>query len=162
MAKTISLTPRQLAGLWELRYRERLKLLIPDIGNPPDRAFVAAVLFKWIGLPPSEFWAMTAQRLIPFVNLAIEAKSPKEKTDGTKHATGRPKKGEPRATINARMIDELHRNPGSMAWSSRKWAEHFDCVKASVEKTAAWKMILADRESAKSSRKSRTPKRYEE
>jgi hypothetical protein len=75
---------------------------------------------------------------------------------------GRPRKGVPRATVNARMIDELQRNPESANWSCRKWAERMKCVKRSVEKTAAWKMILQTRAANKDSQKSRSKRRYDE
>ena len=76
MAIKPELTQLQLAAMHAILYRKRLKTLLPDIGDPPNKARVAAVLFKAVGLPPSEFRQMNAGQLIPFVDLAIEAMSP--------------------------------------------------------------------------------------
>lgn len=78
MPKKIALPRAVTARLWEIQFRKRLRVLIPDIGDPPDRTFVAAVLFKLIGLPPSEFRSMNSQQLIPLINQAIAKDSGKK------------------------------------------------------------------------------------
>lgn len=75
---------------------------------------------------------------------------------------GRPRKDQPRATVNARMIDEMGRNPPSKDWTIRQWAECLKCSKSAIEKTASWKMIVRSREAEKKSRKTRTPKQFDD
>lgn len=65
------------------------------------------------------------------------------------------------ATINARMIDIMGRDPLATAWSARRWAKHLKCSEAGVRKTAAWHAIMQDREDSKKRRKSRSTKRFD-
>lgn len=80
----------------------------------------------------------------------------------SKRSVGRPSKDQPRITINARMFAEMTRNPACENWSLRTWAEKLGCTTSAIVKTAAWKLIMKNRASEMNSRKSRTPRRYEE
>ena len=91
------------------------------------------------------------------IRKSIEPSSPREMKP-----KGRPRKDQGRATINARMIDEMQRTPESKDWSSREWMKRLGCSKSAVIKTKAWKMLIASHAEEKSTRKSRTPKKYEQ
>jgi hypothetical protein len=138
---------------WEIRYRERLLVLAPDIGNPPNKEKVAVLLFKLVKLPPSEFRQMSAKSRLEFVELAIEA---------SKKQSCRPRKNSPRVTVNSLMLDELRRNPESKTWTSRQWAERLNCGRTAIQKCAAWKMCVASREENKNVAKQRAKKQYED
>ena len=138
---------------WEIRYRERLLVLSTDIGNPPNKEKVAALLFKLVKLPPSEFRQMSAKSRLEFVELAIEA---------SKKQSGRPRKNSTRVTVNSLMLDELSRNPASKAWTSRQWAERLNCGRTAIQKCAAWKMCVASRAENKIAAKQRAKKQYED
>lgn len=75
---------------------------------------------------------------------------------------GRPRKDQPRITINARMLHEMSRNPDTENWSLRAWATYLDCSASAIAKTAAWKAVVKNREAQKISLKSKSIKRYEE
>lgn len=120
-------------ALSHLHYRARLKVLIPDIGDPPNKSTVAAVLFKAVGLPPSEFRQMNEAQLLPFVEQAIAAMKSAEPQKPHSKPVGRPPKDIPRATVNSRMLDELGRAPEKVAWTSRQWAKQLKCAKSTVE-----------------------------
>ena len=150
-------------------YRNLARRLAGSEEVPPD-ATIAAMLFVAIKLPPSEFKSLGKYDRIPFLKMALDAKKSAATGEAGKNGAeagkakpvGRPRKDRPRATANARMIDEMQRNPTSTDWSLREWAKHLGCSTSAVVKTKSWKMITATRESQKVDRKSRTPRRYEE
>ena len=163
MAKNIRLTAEQAAAFFEFKYRQQLKVLIPNIGDPPNHARVAAELFRLVQLPPSEFRKMSAKDRIPFIDQAIKAQvvtEPEKAPEPQPKRVGRPRKGG--ATVNARMLDELGRNPAAADWTLEQWAERLDCSPKTVFKTKTWKAIVANREASKSHRKSRIRKAYEQ
>jgi hypothetical protein len=55
-------------------------------------------------------------------------------------------------TVNQRMLDELNRNPGSVKWPQRKWANVLCCSPAAVADAAAWQTILTARALAEAQR----------
>jgi hypothetical protein len=58
----------------------------------------------------------------------------------------------PRATINARMLEAIQANPGSMGWNSRQWAEHLKCSKPAVVETQTWQDLKMRRERERAER----------
>jgi len=56
------------------------------------------------------------------------------------------------ASANERMPGELMRNPESLEWGLRTWADFCKCSEGNVQKTAAWKRIMLARAEAKAGR----------
>ena len=65
-----------------------------------------------------------------------------------------------KASVNARMFDELSRNPGAEEWTLRKWKSVLGCAISTVQKTKCWKSIIAQREARKEATKGRAKRRY--
>jgi hypothetical protein len=55
-------------------------------------------------------------------------------------------KGKQKASINARMIDTLQKQPEAKDWTVEQWMQHLGCKsKASVAKTKCWETIMGAR-----------------
>ena len=55
-------------------------------------------------------------------------------------------KGKRKASINARMIDTLQKQPEAKDWTIEQWMQHLGCKsKASVAKTKCWETIMGAR-----------------
>ena len=57
-----------------------------------------------------------------------------------------------KATVNARVIDLLQRNPEARDWSARKIAESLECGESSVAECEAYKTLDTAREMARLNR----------
>jgi hypothetical protein len=53
------------------------------------------------------------------------------------------------ATVNARMIDEVDRNPAAIWWGVRRWATHLKCSTGTVLNQPMWGTIRRMREEAR-------------
>lgn len=137
----------------ELAFRKLLLSLGLDFGTPPDEAKVSALLFKVIGLPPSEFLQFDAAHRLRYLEIAAEKLQKK---------TGRPSKRQPKATIGARMLDVLRKTPDAKFWTSRQWAERLGCGRTSIQKTEIWKQCVASREENKNLAKQKAARPYED
>lgn len=54
-----------------------------------------------------------------------------------------------RATINARMVDLLGREPAATGWTARQWSIALKCSPAAIVGTNVWKSMKLDREQRK-------------
>jgi len=100
-----------------IEFRKRLKILLPDVDDPPDLKRVAAELCARVGLQPSEFRKLNDKERTAFVDAAIRKSASMEPA---KKAI-KPARS---VSVNARMVDEMGRNPDSHDWSARRWAKH--------------------------------------
>lgn len=137
----------------ELAFRRLLESLDGDFGSPPDLAKVSALLFKVIGLPPSEFRELTYAEKLAYMEMAAEKLQKK---------TGRPSKRQSKATIGAIMLDVLRKTPDAKFWTSRQWAERLGCGRTSIQKTEIWKRCVASREENKNLAKQKAARPYED
>jgi hypothetical protein len=45
--------------------------------------------------------------------------------------------------INERMLAELQRNPDSLSWSARKWADVLECSPGTIGETPTWRKVIS-------------------
>lgn len=60
-----------------------------------------------------------------------------------------------KATINARMIDVLQREPDAMGWTAKQWAKRLKCSPPGIVGTNVWKSMKLDREKGKAEQASK-------
>ncbi len=61
---------------------------------------------------------------------------------------GRPaveEKTQSRAAVNARILETMQKEPLSIHWSQRQWAERLGCSPSAVAEALAWKTVMAAR-----------------
>lgn len=77
-------------------------------------------------------------------NASVSAFSENDHDDGP--TSGGARMQRPRATINARMLETLQKNPDARGWTVRKWTEYLKCSRAGVHDTETWRQLSALRE----------------
>jgi hypothetical protein len=50
-----------------------------------------------------------------------------------------------RGSVNQRMLETIHRDPSSVEWTQRKWAEYLGCQPSAVAQAPAWQTIKTAR-----------------
>lgn len=58
----------------------------------------------------------------------------------------------PKASVNARMLETIQKNPEAMGWTTTQWAKHLHCAKSTVADTKTWKDLAMGRDRARAER----------